>query len=70
MAVFVILAAILMVVSLAADSVLIAVVASVFLAQFFYVLLPMDRIRGVARKFWTGEAGEEAYESAVEDRWR
>ncbi|MFC4553545.1 MULTISPECIES: hypothetical protein [Halorussus] len=53
-----------LVLSVAANSVVIVVFAGVILSQFLYVVLPIQRIRGKAHRLWTGEAGEDAYEDA------
>lgn len=53
-------------ISLSADIIAVAILASVLVAQMLYVLFPMDEIRGKARSLWTGEAGEEAYEELEE----
>jgi len=53
--------------SFAADAIAVALLASVLLAQMLYVVLPMNTVREKAEEFYSGEAGEQAYEE-LEDR--
>lgn len=66
-ALFFLVAAALVFVSLTADIFLVVLLSGVLLSQMLWVLLPMRRIRARARALWTGEAGEEVYEE-LEDR--
>lgn len=53
--------------SFTADVLVLALLASVVIAQMLYVVLPVENIRARAYSLWSGEAGEEAYEE-LEDR--
>ncbi len=52
--------------SFTADAIVVALLASVLLAQMLYVVLPMNTIREKAYKMYSGEAGEQAYEELEE----
>ena len=53
--------------SISADVILVAIGASVLVAQMVIVVLPIERLRARARRLWTGEAGEDVVEG-LEDR--
>lgn len=48
-----------LILSISADMIFVAIGASVLVAQMLFVALPMDRVRARARRYWTGEAGED-----------
>lgn len=54
--------------SVSADMVAIAILASVIVSQMLWVLLPVDDIRDKARMLATGEAGDEVFEELDERR--
>ena len=66
MVLFFVVLATLVAVSLAADMVVIAILAGVLVSQMLYVILPMHEIRTRARTLWTGEAGESVYDELEE----
>jgi hypothetical protein len=66
MGVFFVAMVALLIISVTADIVLLGILAATLLSQMLYVILPMENIRAKARRLYTGEAGEDAYEQLEE----
>lgn len=66
-ALFVLLFFIVLAVSAAADSIIVAaLIAGPAVSAFVYVVLPIEQMRDRADWLWRGDAGEEAYDEAAD----
>lgn len=45
-------------------SIILGLVIMAIASQFLYVIFPRDRVQRLGRYLWSGEAGEDAYETA------
>ncbi len=52
--------------ALMASSIIIGFIATLLFVRFIFEMVPVERTEDVARAFRTGEAGEKAYDEAVE----